>query len=253
MTIIHAEETFLAFTSALSQGDDVMIHSSLSRLGTFVPSIEMAIDLLLASVGSTGTLVMMSDTRSFAKTGRFDIRQPSETGLLTETFRKRSGVARSLVPMVSFVAQGARADEYLQPYHSHLDATAPLQRLLANDGKVLLMGVGYEKCTLFHLSEERHAIPGNFYKTFKGVMVDGDRVLAPITQRYYVRRDMAVKKDPSIAGRMLEMRGQVTEIPLGDGLVRVFRARDFDRCCMDVLSENPNAFNLAKTNKTGIA
>lgn len=242
MTTIEAEPTFRVIAEAVSRGDDVMIHASLGQLGTFVPGVGAIVDGLLAAVGPEGTVLMMTATRSFAKTGRFDIGQPSETGLLTETFRQWPGVARSVVPMVSFAAKGARAGEYLQTYHSHLDATAPLTRLLENDGKILLLGVGYNICTLYHLSEERHASPENFYKTFEGVLTDGDRVLAPISQRYFVRRDMAIKKNPSIAGLMLEEREQVTVLPLGDGQVRAFRARDFDCCCMEQLAENPNAF-----------
>lgn len=242
MTSIKAEETFQAMAAVLSPGDDVMIHASLGRLGTFLPGVEVIIDALFAAVGPQGTVIMMTDTRSFAKTGRFDLGQASETGLLTEIFRQKFSTARSLVPMVSFAAHGARAKDYLHPYHSHLDATAPITKLLENDGKILLMGMSYEKCTLFHLSEERHALPGNFYKTFEGVLVDGARVLAPISQRYFVRRDMAVKKDPAIAGRMLEARKQAAVVPLGDGVIRAFRARDFDACCMEALDADPNAF-----------
>ena len=249
MTTISAEQTLAAIGLALSPGDDVLIHASLKSLGTFEPGVENITDALLSSVSSTGTVIMMTDTRSFASTGRFDIAQPSETGLLTEVFRRQSGVRRSLVPMVSFAAKGARANEYLQPYHSHIDPTSPLTRLIENDGKILLMGVDYKKCTMYHLAEERHAIKENFYKTFDGFFVDGDRVIAPITQRYFVRRDLSVKKDPSIAGRMLEECGHAKIIPLGDGIIRSFRARDFDACCMAVLASNPTAFVYSKSDK----
>ena len=242
MRTIEAKETFRAISDALSPGDDVMVHASLGQFGTFIPGVDSIIDALFAAVGPTGTVLMMTDTRSFARTGRFDIGQPSETGLLTEIFRQRPDVSRSMVPMVSFAAQGARASEYLQTYHSHLDATAPLTRLLENDGVILLLGVGYQKCTLWHLSEERYATPVNFYKTFEGVLVDGECVLAPITQRFFVRRDLQGKKDISIVGRMLEERGQVKVLPLGDGVIRAFRARDFDACCMDALATDRYAF-----------
>jgi aminoglycoside 3-N-acetyltransferase len=242
VTTISAEETFEAIGAALSPGDDVLIHASLKRIGTFAPGVETIIDALLTSVGTTGTVIMMTDTRSFAKTGRFDVGQPSETGLLTEVFRLKPGVRRSLVPMVSFAAQGARAEDYIQTYHSFLDATSPLTRLLENDGMILLLGVSYQKCTLWHLSEERHATPANFYKTFEGVLVDGERVIAPITQRYFVRRDLRLQKDISIVGQMLEERQQVKVLPLGGGVVRVFHARDFDSCCMEALTNNRYAF-----------
>lgn len=142
-------------------------------------------------------------------------------------------------------AVGPRTDEYTQAYHSHLDDTATITRLLENDGKIMMLGIGYEKCTLYHLSEERHNTPYNFYKEFNGVLTREDGGTEPISQRYFVRRDMTVKKDPSIAGSMLEERGQMTCVPLGRGVLRVFRARDFDACCMDALTADPNAF-LAK-------
>lgn len=242
MRIISEEETRRVLAEALSPGDDVLIHASLRALGTFQPGPDIIIDALFDVVGQAGTVVMMTDTRSFAKTRRFSVDQPSETGLLTERFRQRQGVRRSLVPMVSFAAAGARASDYLQTYHSHLDSTAPMTRLLENDGKILLLGIGYAKCTLYHLAEERHSSPYNYYKTFEGSLVSADREIAPISQRYFVRRDLSVKKDPSIAGRMLEHRGQAIVLPLGNDSVRAFRARDFDVCCMDALEASPNAF-----------
>ena len=75
-----------------------------------------------------------------------------------------------------------------------------------------------------------------------GVLVDGERVIAPITQRYFVRRDLRLQKDISIVGQMLEERQQVKVLPLGGGVVRVFHARDFDSCCMEALTNNRYAF-----------
>lgn len=242
MRNIFEEETRRVLTEALSPGDDVLVHASLSSLGTFERGPDAIIDALFAAVGHAGTVIMMTDTRSFAKTGRFSVDQPSETGLLTEQFRQKPGVRRSVVPMVSFAAAGAHAAEYLQTYHSHLDATAPITRLLENDGKILLLGIGYAKCTLYHLAEERHASPYNFYKTFKGSLVEENREIAPISQRYFVRSDMTVKKDPSVAGQMLEKRCQVKMLTLGNGVVRAFRAQDFDACCMNALAADPDAF-----------
>ena len=144
--------------------------------------------------------------------------------------------------MVSYAAIGPNAAFYTQQYNSHLDETATMTRLLERDSKMMLFGIAYEKCTLFHLSEERNKSPVNFYKTFEGMLTIDDRVVGPISQRYFVRQDMGVRKDPSIAGRMLEERGQAHVAPLGDGHVRTFKSRDFDQCCMDALAKDPEAF-----------
>ncbi len=246
MTIIAHKDVTHAFAAALSPGDDVLIHAALGRLGHFEAGIDATIAALCDTIGPSGTIIMMTDTRSFAQTGRFSLQHPSETGVLTERFRVTPGVVRSCVPMVSFCAWGKRAAFYTAPYHSHLDETATLTRVLANDGKIMLLGIGYEKCTLYHLAEERHQTPYNYYKTFDGVLVENGKPDRPISQRYFVRKDMDVRKNPAIAGHMLEKNAQVTSLPLGNGAVRVFRARDFDACCMRALDANPNAFLAAQ-------
>lgn len=239
---VTAEQVREVFAQALEPGDDVMIHASLGAIGHFDAGVDDIIDALIEAVAPEGTVVVMTDTRSFAKTGRFSPLQPSETGLLTERFRQREDALRSIVPMVSYAAIGPNAAFYTQQYNSHLDETATMTRLLERDSKMMLFGIAYEKCTLFHLSEERNKSPVNFYKTFEGMLTIDDRVVGPISQRYFVRQDMGVRKDPSIAGRMLEERGQAHVAPLGDGHVRTFKSRDFDQCCMDALAKDPEAF-----------
>lgn len=243
---ISAQDVRHVFTQSVEPGDDVFIHVSLGRLGHFDAGVEDIVDALLEAISPGGTLIAMTDTRSFSTTGRFSMSQPSETGLLTEVIRNRPDARRSRVPMVSYAAIGPKAEYYTQEYHSHLDPESTIARLLDQDGKIMLIGIEYEKCTLYHLSEERHETPYNFYKTFEGVEVDADgNEIGPISQRYFVRKDMGVKKDPSIAGQMLEARGQSIVCELGDGKVRTFKARDFDQCCMDALDADPEAFLAA--------
>ena len=251
MIKISQDAVVEAFNHLLSPGDDVLIHAALKELGHFEGGVDAVLQALCEVVGPEGTVIMMADTRSFAKTGRFSMDMPSETGLLTERFRKMPGVIRSCVPMVSFCAWGKRADYYTAAYHSHLDEDATLTRLLEADGKILLMGIGFNKCTLYHMAEERHRAPYNFYKEFKGVLLEEGGAEQPISQRYFVRKDMSLKKNPAIAGDMMESEGRVKITPLGDGLLRVFRAREFDDCCMRALDADPEAF-IERTNEAVI-
>lgn len=245
--MISAKQLRDALAQALLPGDDVLVHASLRRLGHFQAGVDDIVQALYETVGTSGTVIMMTDTRSFSKTREFRMDQPSETGLLTERMRLRDDVVRSRVPMVSFVAHGPKARYYTAEYQSHLDESATITRLLAQDGKIMMMGVGYEKCTLFHLSEERHGSRYNAYKSFEGreILAWGREV--PIVQRYFVRADMTVRKDPAPAGALLEQRGLVRTASLGAGRLLTFKARDFDQCCMDALSEDPNAFIVSAT------
>lgn len=113
---ISASEVRAAFNSALEPGDDVLIHAALGKLGHFEAGVDDVILALREAVGPTGTVIMMTDTRSFAKSGRFSMDQPSETGLLTEHFRVTPGVKRSCVPMCSFCAIGPRAGHYTEAF-----------------------------------------------------------------------------------------------------------------------------------------
>tara|TARA_R110002096_G_scaffold16898_2_gene57707 strand:+ start:37455 stop:38243 length:789 start_codon:yes stop_codon:yes gene_type:complete len=241
-TQIGFDELNSVLKSLLTPGRDLFVHSSVSAAGHFTNGVEGVIDSIRIAIGPKASLVMMTDTCSFAKTGRFSQDQPSETGLLTETFRRRAGVRRSVVPMVSFAADGPRAEEYTRRYDSHLDDDATLTRLLANDGVIMMFGVPYKKCTLYHLSEERHSTPYNALKRFEGLLLEDGEEVGPISQTYFVRKDLNLKKNPAIAGRMLEERGQVKKAKLGAATIMVFDARDFDRCSMDALAGDPEAF-----------
>ncbi len=242
MKHISQQEVVDAFSQLLSSGDEVMIHSSLKPLGHFDAGVDAIIDALCDAVGPTGAVLMMTDTRSFAKTGRFAMDQPSETGLLTERFRQRKGVLRSPAPMASFCAWGRKAEHYTEPYNSFLDEASPLNRLLEADGKIMLMGIGFDYCTLYHLAEERMKSSYNFYKDFKGYLIEDGVEKEPISQRYFVRRDMNISKSPARAAEAFESEGGIQSASLGDGLLRVFNARAFDDCCMRTLQADPNAF-----------
>lgn len=240
---ITSKQLEAALATCLNSGDDVVLHSSLKNLGRFIDGVDSIVDLLLSAVGPSGTITMISHTtRSFSSQGRFSLEQPSEAGILSETFRQRAGVLRSKVPMVSFCSYGARAEEYTQQYHSHLDKDAPLTRLLSNRGKMLLFGVDYSRCTLFHLSEERAATEYNAYKNFEGLFVDNDGATSPISQRYFVRKDMTTKKDGNNIKQIFESTYRVSTATLGMGELKSFDAVEFDRCCQGAVSNDPHFF-----------
>jgi len=243
---VSIDEIKESFAAVIAPGDDVLVHASLGRIGRIAARVDDVVLALRSAVGSAGTLIMMTDTRSFARTGLFSMSMPSETGLLTECFRCHPDVVRSCVPMVSFAAVGPRSQEYTQRYNSHLDRTATITRLLHNDGKILLIGVGYDKCTLYHLAEERSKVPYNEYKTFSGHLIDKNgEVLEAISQRYFVRSDMTMKKSPEISGKALEAAGRVAVKGVGNGFMRSFKAREFDQICMAALQEDPYKFVIS--------
>jgi aminoglycoside 3-N-acetyltransferase len=106
----------------------VMVHSSLGGLQpTYTGNIGELLSALLELCGPHRTLAMpafffggrdLDPIPYYRERPVFDVRrQPSEMGLLTELFRRRKGVRRSLHPTLSVTALGPRADELVAGHH----------------------------------------------------------------------------------------------------------------------------------------
>jgi aminoglycoside 3-N-acetyltransferase len=106
----------------------VMVHSSLGGLQpTYAGDIRELLDALIELCGTHRTLAMpafffggrtVDPIAYYLERPVFDVRhQPSEAGLLTELFRRRRGVRRSLHPIASVTALGPQADELVAGHH----------------------------------------------------------------------------------------------------------------------------------------
>lgn len=229
----------------IKPGEDVLVHASLNAIGSIEGGPKGLRDLILECLGSEGTFVMLSSTRKeFTQTGIFDIRfSKSDVGALGESLRVHPNASRSRNPMVSFVAVGKNQDQYTLKYNSLLDDNSPLIKLKENNGKILLYGIGYAKCTMYHLSEERLKVNYNFYKEFSGRLIDWDGCSKSVSQKYFVRKSMDTLKDASLAGNLFEQSTfPVWKEKLGKAEITSFFASDFDDFCTQALRENPMLF-----------
>lgn len=96
-------------------------------------------------------------------------------GVLAETVRKAPGARRSAHPQTSLAALGAAAAQLTGNHRPdcHLGEHSPLAALYAARAKVLMLGVGYEVCTAFHLAEYR--VPDPPRRTYRCVVRTGGR------------------------------------------------------------------------------
>jgi aminoglycoside 3-N-acetyltransferase len=190
-------------------GDTVLVHSSLRALGWVPGGARTVVRALLDAVGLDGTLVVPTQTadnrdpsswddpplpQSYwdeirAQLPAFDpARSPSHRmGAIAETVRTWPGAIRSTHPQTSFAAIGPAAAGLLAGHEleSQLGESSPLARLEGVDAKILLLGVGFERCTAFHLAEYRLPCPpivrnsaavvtpvGRVWLEFDGVALD---------------------------------------------------------------------------------
>lgn len=86
----------------------------------------------------------------------FDVNlSPIHAGEVASTFAKLPNVHHSQHPVASFIAAGRKADWYVDNHrlNSMFGEYSPLQKLYAQDAKVLCLGIDYEQLTALHLAE----------------------------------------------------------------------------------------------------
>jgi len=102
---------------------------------------------------------------------------PSGGGAISEAVRKSKGAVRSAHPQSSFAAVGPEAEQLMADHQleSHLGEASPLAKLYKMEARVLMIGVGYQTCTAFHLAEYRYR-PDPPTRAYACVLcIDGER------------------------------------------------------------------------------
>jgi len=163
-------------------GQTLLVHASLRQIGWVEGGADEVVAALRQAVGRDATLVVPVATADNSDTSRlyltrtagmapdeieryrdsmppFTSERPSVgMGRIAECVRTAPGAVRSQHPQTSFAALGPQAGLLMSDHRldCHLGESSPLRRLYDASAWVLLMGVGYEACTCFHLAEYRY-------------------------------------------------------------------------------------------------
>jgi aminoglycoside 3-N-acetyltransferase len=147
----------------------VMVHSSLDGLQpTYTGNVPELLGALIELVGPHRTLAMpgfffggrdLDPIPVYRERPMFDVRhQPSEMGLLTEVFRRRQGVRRSLHPTASVIALGPLADELVAGHYlakTSYGAGTPFAVMAERRTAIVGIGIEYFRClTQVHAAED---------------------------------------------------------------------------------------------------
>lgn len=145
--------------------DTLLIHSSMKRIGPVEGGAEAVLDMLTDYFKDGGLLVFPTLTYVILKQEhpRFDVRTtPSVVGILSELFRKRPGVIRSLHPTHSVAAWGRDAAEFTAGHenaNTPMPKGSPWWKLLERRGKILFIGTGISCNTFLHGVDEWIGLP----------------------------------------------------------------------------------------------
>lgn len=158
-------------------GDILFVHSSLSAIGWVCGGQVAVCNALLDTVGRDGTIVMPAHTPGNSDPAEWEAppvpaawhdtvretmppfdkdKAPSEgVGKIAECFRHYPGTLRSDHPQTSFCAGGKDA-AYITEEHAltpQFGDDSPVGKGLRLNAKVLLIGVGYDRCSALHYAE----------------------------------------------------------------------------------------------------
>lgn len=220
----------------LAAGQVVLVHASMRRIGPVQGGASAVVDSIRRVVGGSGTLVTPAITAdnsdssrahlarirgmSGAQVARFRASMPpfdpattpsTGMGSIAEHVRTAPGAVRSAHPQTSFAALGARAARIVSGHRPdcHFGERSPLARLYEMDARILLLGVGYDVCTAFHLAEYRYAADPP-RRAYRCVITNGGSRL------WWEYEDVVLDDaDFGAIGRDWERAGAVSRGPVG--------------------------------------
>lgn len=138
----------------LEPGMDVIVHSSLSKIGHVVGGAEAVVEALLSVIGKKGNLLMPSFNHRVAKVYN-PLATPTTNGAIPDAMWRRPEAVRSEEATHPVAAIGPRAEEYCE---GHLEigiwaADSPIGRLIHGGGYILALGVTHNSSTAYHVAE----------------------------------------------------------------------------------------------------
>lgn len=231
--------------AGLSAGDQVIVHTSLGSIGYVCGGAQTVIEVLLKIVGEDGTVMMPTQSwknldpmtgvhweiaeadwpkiRENWPAYNKDITPTNTMGAVAEMFRCWPGTVRSDHPARSFAANGKNA-QYLVENHDLCNIfgeSSPIGKLYALGGKVLLIGVDYDKNTSLHLADVRAEYPDKHTVTeSSAVLINGVRQWVSYETLYVDGEDFIR------IGKAFEKAHPVKKVQIGNATVRCMEQRE---------------------------
>ncbi|GAB4576905.1 MAG: hypothetical protein Tsb0019_02990 [Roseibium sp.] len=233
-----------------------VMHSSLAMIAPGIPLTKWDIHYAVGVLASEGwTIALPAFTFSFCRGEPFRIGgSPSETGAIADWLLEAFPEARRTAhPIYSFCVHGPQAEEIAACRSSTtFGDDSPFELFERRDAAIVMVGCGWEYCTLFHRYEEKAEVPYRLLKDFTGDLVAADGSVETVTAPMFVRDlEIGGLNDFNPAVEALEEAGAIRQVALWRGQVAAASARSIADVCTKLLSEDPLSFvsNKAEVRK----
>ncbi|MBI5524062.1 MAG: AAC(3) family N-acetyltransferase [Desulfarculus sp.] len=235
--------------AGIAPGDTLMLHADAMAAAqmTQVPQEqrpEALLEAIQEHLAENGTLVLPAFSYSFTRGEDFDPAvSPGQVGLLGERFRQMPGARRSLDPLFSVAARGAKAEELTNGEASNcFGPDSFFARLHRARGKIVCLGCTLQVVTFLHYVERDLSVEYRFDKQFQGRVRQPGGQWRDTTVTYFVR-DLERDSESVLLPlqRRLEAAGLLRRASLGRvGLVCV-DCQDFYQQARALLAQHPLA------------
>jgi aminoglycoside 3-N-acetyltransferase len=210
----------------VGRGDIVHVQSDLFAVGPVDcrPSRESVLEFYLNGffevIGPEGTLTTCTAFEDYGRFGTPFVREtsPSRLGALSEYIRTRPGAVRSIHPIVSLAAIGAKAQEICGGNHfDGFGYSSPWGRLHRSNAFIMTLGMDATGggTTFFHYVEKLYGVPYQYTKLFSYPVFSGGReVRGPFTMsvRYL---DYGIVNTPVRIKSHMVALGEAKDVTIG--------------------------------------
>lgn len=224
----------------------IIVHSSMKSIGEVEGGVDAVLDAFTEFM-KDGLLVFPThtwDTINKDNPKFYVDSTPSHIGILTELFRQRPNVVRSLHPTHSVAVLGKAAEDFTAG-NENFDTPAAREssygKLLDREAKILLIGVDLKRNTFIHGIEEWLDIPDRMsdnHEELVTVLPDSTEIPVPsrrhipgISLNYWKVEELLVEKDA------------IEYAQLGDAKVLVCDAEGLTKYISQMLEIDPALFS----------
>ncbi len=236
-------------------GDTLLVHSAFRHATGFSGNPRDVVECLLNAVGGQGNLLMVSLPYRSSSYDHlrldpvFDVRRTmSQMGIISEIFRRRRGVRRSLHPTHPVLALGKDAEWLLR---GHEDAAAPcgpaspFGRFRELGGKVLFYDVPFATFTFIHYLEDLLAdsLPFPLYRsdTIAARVIDEQGQPRVVETRVFSEEAVS-RRDPALLERRLLERRLLRRARVGRTRLLLVSSEDAVREALAMTAEGASFY-----------